>query len=78
MKPIVIPAQNISEFEVGEILITKSGNYATILDKTDQSVEVNITIMNRNPQKKGISYSDWYNMDAFNKRFTKLIRSTSL
>lgn len=57
--------QNIDSFFIGQNLKSCLGNNCIITDKTANSISVKII----NKTKLGISYTDWYDMDSFNKRF---------
>ena len=61
-------AMNINDFELGELVIdVNDGSQARITEKSKNTVRLFLSAKT----KKGIDCYGWFDMKAFNKRFTK-------
>jgi riboflavin synthase alpha subunit len=60
-------AMNIKDFKLGQ-LISDSGCVSKITNMTQNSIEVLVV----KKTKKGIDCKGWFDMKAFNKRFTTI------
>lgn len=61
-------AMNIDDFSVGEIVTDSKGFYYRIIDKTINTIQVQM----KAKTEKGIDCNQWFDMKDFNKLFDKI------
>ena len=72
---MILFADNIADFEIGDLVKEKNGIVSKITNKTINSIEVEIDKLplkkNVSKENIGIKAKQWFTMENFNRRFKK-------